>query len=313
MRQHLLKSETDGAEAGINTWQLKDLGFQASQRVLGAEDPLAGLTDISQNFPNYVHRLTKIRVQPKAKKALKALTHQLKPGDNHFSINGLSFDPEEVTVFDIQRVLQSEARTVAELRATSGATLSQDAIANLLELKPNQHRAGDVRVRMKEGEGEQGAVVWMNDIEKDGRYRSWDPSLKALLQGWPNQLRYVRKNLHTAVVVVDPSSRAGLSFVERANFFVQANAPIRVGVVFQAASGSATACAWPADSLGALTEWQTVTAEGADGCAKADDAERHAADSIGQTIAKYFYYLEDKFGWERAINFIKYLAEMQKV
>lgn len=45
-------------------WDLKDLGLQAAQRVLGAADPLHLLTEISQNFPGLAESLSKSAVEP---------------------------------------------------------------------------------------------------------------------------------------------------------------------------------------------------------------------------------------------------------
>ncbi len=61
-------------------------------------------------------------------------------------------------------------------------------------------------------------IAWLNDITRDSRYTSWPNSVRELLQpGWPNQLRYVRKNLYNAVIVIDPTSAAGLDFVRWAD------------------------------------------------------------------------------------------------
>lgn len=43
-------------------WDLKDLGLQAAQRILGAADPLRLLTEISQNFPGFAESLSKSAV-----------------------------------------------------------------------------------------------------------------------------------------------------------------------------------------------------------------------------------------------------------
>lgn len=43
-------------------WDLKDLGLQAAQRVVQAADPLALLTEISQNFPALVSSLSREKV-----------------------------------------------------------------------------------------------------------------------------------------------------------------------------------------------------------------------------------------------------------
>ena len=49
-----------------------------------------------------------------------------------------------------------------------------------------------------------------------------------------SQLRYIRKNLYTAVVVADGASLTGLAALAKAVFFVNANAPVRTGFVLYA-------------------------------------------------------------------------------
>lgn len=44
----------------LQVWDLKDLGLQASQRIVQASDPLRLLTDISQNFPTLAASLSRL-------------------------------------------------------------------------------------------------------------------------------------------------------------------------------------------------------------------------------------------------------------
>ena len=46
----------------MQVWDLKDLGLQASQRIVQASDPLRLLTDISQNFPTLAPSLSRLPV-----------------------------------------------------------------------------------------------------------------------------------------------------------------------------------------------------------------------------------------------------------
>lgn len=79
-------------------------------------------------------------------------------------------------------------------------------------------------------------IVWMNDLEKDDKYKMWPASFSQVFGapgGWPNQLRYVARNAITGIAVVDPSRSEGLRFLLTARMFVQGNAPIRIGVIFR--------------------------------------------------------------------------------
>ena len=53
-------------------------------------------------------------------------------------------------------------------------------------------------------------MTWLNDMETDDSTADWNPSLQALLEpSWSMQI-YIRKNLFTAVLPVDPGSADGL-------------------------------------------------------------------------------------------------------
>eukprot|EP00466_Bigelowiella_natans_P008096 jgi/Bigna1/134693/aug1.26_g9401 len=54
-------------------------------------------------------------------------------------------------------------------------------------------------------------------------------------------MRYIAKNLHRLLVVFDPSSPRGLEALKQARFFVQANAPLTVGLVFDLRSDGGAA------------------------------------------------------------------------
>jgi hypothetical protein len=53
--------------------------------------------------------------------------------------------------------------------------------------------------------------MWMNDLERDATYAKWPRDLGQLLQrGWPGRLRFVARNLYTALFVIDPADPEGL-------------------------------------------------------------------------------------------------------
>lgn len=44
------------------------------------------------------------------------------------------------------------------------------------------------------------AIIWVNDIENDSRYKRWSPSLTELLRPtFPGMLRNIRRNLYNLV------------------------------------------------------------------------------------------------------------------
>ena len=61
-------------------WDLKDLGFQAAQRVARAERPLQALREVSQGFVNLAAALSRERVDPALRAAIAQNQQTLQGG-----------------------------------------------------------------------------------------------------------------------------------------------------------------------------------------------------------------------------------------
>lgn len=115
------------------------------------------------------------------------------------------------------------------------------------------------------------AIVWLNNIEKDSKYRGWPARVYDLLRpSFPGMVRSVRKNLFHLVLVIDPISPEARAITKLVESFVLHSAPIRVGIVFDtrkmvesnADTYRAMFCVWnymsqtkkPLDALSFLTD-----------------------------------------------------------
>jgi UDP-glucose:glycoprotein glucosyltransferase len=133
-------------------------------------------------------------------------------------INGIAQNVDDVDIFALQAVLHREAATMDQLKALH---LPASDIRELVSIpattsneQGSQSDAAQFRIDMDIDGNAKSTVTWMNDITVDRRYVSWPPSVQELLApGWPNQLRYVRKNLYTGVIVMDPTTKEGLNMV----------------------------------------------------------------------------------------------------
>ncbi len=67
----------------LQVWDLKDLGYQASQRIAQSLDPLQSLADISQNFPNLASVLSRTEVSREHRAELKS-NQKVLPGGTNF-------------------------------------------------------------------------------------------------------------------------------------------------------------------------------------------------------------------------------------
>nr|KAJ3421302.1 hypothetical protein HK105_003946 [Polyrhizophydium stewartii] len=76
-------------------------------------------------------------------------------------------------------------------------------------------------------------VTWINDIEKDSRYRSLPKSIREVARpSYPGQLKLVRKNLFSLVVMVDLTNAEHHAIITSVLGFVEGNVPLRFGFVF---------------------------------------------------------------------------------
>lgn len=115
------------------------------------------------------------------------------------------------------------------------------------------------------------AIVWVNNIETDSKYRTWPGTVYDLLRpSFPGMVRSIRKNLFHLVLVVDPVAPEGRDLIKMVESFVVHSAPIRVGIVFDTRKANQKSdpiyrsliCAWnyltqnkrPLDALSFLTD-----------------------------------------------------------
>lgn len=115
------------------------------------------------------------------------------------------------------------------------------------------------------------AIVWINDIEKDSKYRTWPQTVYELLRpSFPGMVRSIRKNLFNLVIIIDPAIPDVRPITKLVESFVVHAAPIRVGIVFDTRKAvgesenvyRALTCAWnyisqlkkPRDALSFLTD-----------------------------------------------------------
>ena len=64
----------------LQVWDLKDLGLQAAQRIVGAADPLRLLTEVAQNFPSLAEPLSKLAVDSDLRDEIGANTRMIQVG-----------------------------------------------------------------------------------------------------------------------------------------------------------------------------------------------------------------------------------------
>jgi hypothetical protein len=112
-------------------------------------------------------------------------------------------DVDALDLFSLIDLVSADVTLASDLAALG---LPADVSRALLALPEPAADAASVRVDFRGG-----GVHWLNDIEKDAQYRMWRSSLQEILMPtYPGQLRQIRRNLFSAVFVLDPASPEAL-------------------------------------------------------------------------------------------------------
>lgn len=94
----------------LKVWHLKgkpakslttELGFQASQRIVSAANPLQVTRDISQNLPTHAISLSRLKLNTTLKEELQSSVSQLvQSGQSALLLNGRMLDPATVEPYE---------------------------------------------------------------------------------------------------------------------------------------------------------------------------------------------------------------------
>lgn len=170
-----LESTLSGDE-GLKVWEMKDLGLQASQRILQAADPLSLMVEISQNFPVLASSLSRLHVDPDLR---ERVTNNQKVVPSRMSLmllNGMPVDVDELDLYEFLKRVRNEV-SVRETLLSMG--LSSTTIGKFLRFRADDNTDGIEQLRFNVVPAEH--VIFLNNLEKDSMYGSYPTSLNSLL------------------------------------------------------------------------------------------------------------------------------------
>ncbi|CAI7777976.1 unnamed protein product, partial [Closterium sp. NIES-54] len=198
-RDQLLAAEEIRDE--YNVWELKDLGIQATQRIVGGAEPLRLMQDINQNFPKIMASLAKTKVDSGVEEAVQEMHGMVQAGRTIVALNSIAFNLATLDIFTLLEAVQAELSLGAQLLSLK---LPAPVVRQLLHLPPAsaaREEGGSLRLDFRSP----WHVHFFNDLERDREYRGWSPNMHELLMPmYPGQFRPIRKNIFHAVFVLDP-------------------------------------------------------------------------------------------------------------
>lgn len=165
----------------ITPLQQKDitfLGTKAASFVMASSDPLSTLLKLTQDFPKHSNRVAAIESN-------MAITEELRhnwelfsaAGQNTIWINGFQVEESQVNAFALLEHLRGERKNIRKLMKL-GLT-SREAVELLSHqiIADSQQAELPQRFDYRDTAEGGGVIMWLNDLEKDMRYREWSPSV----------------------------------------------------------------------------------------------------------------------------------------
>lgn len=222
--QEYLYSRDTGFEE-LRVWEMQSLGVHAAQRVASATDPLALLRQLSSEFPTYATSLSRVKTNESFVGELRTMQQYVHEGHtNHLVLNGRMIDPRKVDAFELYSIVADELNRVAVLDALriSPSDAARLAAIDLSVVPPARFNVPLDR-----------ALV-LCDLEKDAAYSRWSKSLNAYVHftpSWHAQFPQVRRNLFTAVFVIEPTSLMSVYSMAMLQRVVMQRFPMRVALL----------------------------------------------------------------------------------
>jgi len=216
--------------------EVADLGLKAASFVMKSEEPMETLLKLVQDFPKYSSIVAAQNLSDDfMNEHLKNREHFLPSGHNVIWVNGVQVPARDINPHSLLAHLRRERILVNRIR--SQGLSGPDTIALLSHPAIAETQTGNEPQRYDFRDATEGGniIIYMNNIEKDSRYKAWPTGLHALLQRmYPGQLPPVRRDIHNVIIPVDFTSSEHVSnILDTILNLIQRGIPLRWGIVPQ--------------------------------------------------------------------------------
>ncbi|KAK4177165.1 UDP-glucose:glycoprotein glucosyltransferase-domain-containing protein [Triangularia setosa] len=221
--------------------ELAPLAMKAASFIMKSDSPFETLLKLTQDFPKYSTSLGAHNVSEEFEEEHRTNRQLLAPeGVNVLWMNGVQLIDRQIQPFGLVDLLTRERKLihgVLDLGLTGEQAVSLLGHTEIAQAKSadDEPRRFDWRDKIEDGE----VIVWLNDIEKDKRYKDFSPSIWTILQSFGG-LPQVRKNMFNLVAPVDLTKPDDVSvIIEQLLVFMKRLIPVRFGFVPLTPTGEA--------------------------------------------------------------------------
>lgn len=165
----------------LSSSEVLDLGLKAASFVMDSRDPFETLLRLSQDFPKHSSSVAAHNISEEYMAELRENRELMFPsGRNIVWLNGAEVDPRKLDPFSLLEILRRERSLIDRFRALGFN--GKEAVKLLSHREIAMAQLGNEPDRYDYRDDIEGgnAIIWLNNIEKDKRYKDWPEDLEAV-------------------------------------------------------------------------------------------------------------------------------------
>lgn len=168
----------------ITPLQAKDitfLGTKAASFIMNSEDPLSTLLKLTQDFPKHSGRVAAVETDAAIVEELRHNWDAFSgSGQNTLWINGIQIEYSQINAFALLEHLRRERKAIKGLTALGLNSSEAIQILSHQVLADSKQAEVPQRFDWRDVSEGGGVIIWLNDLEKDKRYREWSASVSTV-------------------------------------------------------------------------------------------------------------------------------------
>ena len=200
------------------------IATQLIKFVKNSADPLATLTQITENYPLFIPQLRKMKLTDDDYKMLQRSVQTVGVGSTALFVNGRKLQGVDLNPITIYESILEEYKVRVTLKRSFD--LNEESLETYMNTghKPQPYSQPVVDARSDT------CLYWMNNLEKDEKYAEFSPSLIPFASD-SEQFPNVAKNVANAIFILDIADQDDMQTIAILDDMIEYKFPARIGYI----------------------------------------------------------------------------------
>lgn len=212
---------------------ISSLGLKTTNFILNSKHKIVSLINLISEFPKYAYAISKLNYSDEtlseiAENSQSSLQSYIPAG---IYVNGAAFPSQTVNIFDIINTITRELSFIdyfakINVQYSNAVEIMNNFANSMLSTFRNPSRRYDFTEYSK-------AIVYLNDIEIDKKYKDFLPAREAYkIRPSVGKLPFAKENIHEIILAVDITDKRQLPYlIQLYEQIISQSLPIRIGII----------------------------------------------------------------------------------